>query len=71
MDKNSPLHIRMTEPVTSRKFQMCLRVAQRMLSGGLCDACFNATRFHYSNEMPSWSIARGYIADIDGMLFYL
>ena len=71
LDENSPHHVRMTEPATSRKFQMCLRVAQRMLSGGLSDCCFGATRFHHSNEMPLWATARGYIADIDGMLFYV
>ena len=71
LDENSEHHIRMTEPATSRRFKMCLRVAQRMLSGGLRDACYGATRFHHSDTMPQWAIARGYIADIDGMLFYL
>ena len=41
--------------INNRKFQMCVRVASRMLSGGL----------------PDWAIARGYIDDVDGLLFYL
>lgn len=52
------------------KFQMCVRTAQRVLSGGLGDCCFGATMFHYSDNIPDWAMARGYIADIDGILFY-
>lgn len=52
------------------KFQMCVRTAQRMLSGGLGDCCFGATKFHYSDNIPDWATSRGYIADIDGILFY-
>ncbi len=55
----------------NRKFQMCVRVAQRMLMGGLDDACRGAIKFHAADTMPQWAIARGYIADIDGFLFYL
>ena len=55
----------------NRAFQMCLRVVGRMLHGNLLDTCFGATRFHHANEMPDWARARGYIADIDGLLFYL
>lgn len=51
-------------------YKMCLRTAQRMLSGGLPDCCFGAVRFHYSDCIPDWARARGYIADIDGILFY-
>lgn len=58
-------------PASSRSFQMCLRVAQRMLCGGLPDMCCGATRFHHADVIPDWAIARGYIADIDGILFYL
>ena len=57
-------------PPTSRGFQMCLRVARRMMAGGLADSCRGAVRFHHSDEMPAWATARGYIADIDGLLFY-
>ena len=58
-------------PASSRSFQMCVRVAQRMLCGGLQDVCCGATRFHHADIIPDWAIARGYIADIDGILFYL
>ena len=53
-----------------REFQMCVRVAMRMLHGNLSDSCFGATIFHRDESMPGWAIARGYIADIDGILFY-
>lgn len=56
---------------TGRAFQMCLRTAQRMLRGNLSDITHGAVRFHTVNQMPDWATARGYIADIDGMLFYL
>ena len=56
---------------TSRRdFQMCLRVAIRMLHGNLGDACNHATMFHRAELMPQWAIARGYVADIEGILFY-
>ena len=56
---------------TGRAVQMCLRTAQRMLRGNLSDITHGAVRFHTVNQMPDWATARGYIADIDGMLFYL
>ena len=52
-------------------FQMCVRVARRMLRGNLNDACRGAVRFHHADDLPQWAVARGYIADIDGLLFYL
>lgn len=55
----------------NRGFQMCLRVARRMMRGNLPDACRGAVRFHRSNVLPQWAVSRGYIADIDGLLFYL
>lgn len=71
--KTSKMFTRTKESVdmTGRHFQMCLRVARRMLNGALPDMCFGATMFHHVDTMPQWSISRGYIADIDGMLFYL
>ena len=51
-------------------FQMCLRVAMRMLHGNLSDMCRGATKFHREEFLPDWAVARGYIADIDGILFY-
>lgn len=67
----SPRHSRMQVVPTNSGFQMCLRVAKRMLRNGLPDCCYGATRFHHSDTMPEWARARGYITDIDGMLFYL
>lgn len=55
----------------NRGFQMCLRTVNRMINGNLPDACFGATKFHRDEFLPDWAIARGYIADIDGLLFYL
>jgi hypothetical protein len=66
-DKN---HSRTNIPADNRAFQMCVRTAQRMLSGGLGDCCFGATRLHYADYIPDWARALGYIADIDGVLFY-
>ena len=54
----------------NRAFQMCVRVVERMMHGGLMDSVFGATRFHHVNEMPNWATSIGYIADIDGLLFY-
>lgn len=56
---------------TNRGFQMCLRVAMRMIHGKLPDCCCGATRFHRDDCIPLWATSRGYIADIDGLLFYL
>ena len=53
-----------------RDFQMCVRVAIRMLHGHLPDMCRGATMFHRVELLPDWAVARGYIADIDGILFY-
>lgn len=68
---SSPRHDGLNAPVASRGFQMCLRVARRMLCGGLDDVTHGATCFHHDDELPDWAVARGYIAEIDGMLFYL
>ena len=54
----------------SRGFQMCLRVVNRMMKGGLADCCNGATRFHHADELPEWAQSIGYVADIDGLLFY-
>lgn len=71
LSPDSPRHERMRIFANDRAFQMCLRVARRMLRGGLGDTCYGATCFHYADQMPDWARARGYIADVDGMLFYL
>lgn len=67
----SPRNELMYVDANNRGLQMCLRVARCMLRGGLRDSVYGAVRFHYSNEIPAWAVARGYIADIDGLLFYL
>lgn len=56
--------------VNSRGFSMCLRVVRRMMNSALDDVCNGATMFHHSDCMPQWAAARGYVADIDGLLFY-
>ena len=55
----------------NRALQMCVRVVARMMHGSLPDRCFGAIRFHHTDEMPDWATSRGYIADVDGLLFYL
>ena len=50
---------------------MCLRVVQKMMHGNLSDCVFGATKFHHSDIIPQWAIARGYIAEFDDVLFYL
>lgn len=54
-----------------KKFQMCLRVVQKMMNGALRDLVFGATKFHHTDVMPQWAMSRGYIAEIDDILFYL
>lgn len=71
LSKKSARHSRLYVSPNDNAFQMCLRVAKRMLSGGLPDCCYGATAFHHSEIIPQWARARGYIADIDEMLFYL
>ena len=66
----SPRHKYLSIDANNRAFQMCVRVVKRMIYGGLPDSCAGATRFHRADEMPDWAVARGYIADIDGLLFY-
>ncbi len=67
---DNPRHGFLTHDANSRAFQMCVRVAVRMLRGGLADATRGAIRFHHDSELPQWAVSRGYIADIDGLLFY-
>lgn len=71
LNATSVRHGMLSVPPTSRGFQMCLRVVGRMLSGGLSDMCRGATRFHHGDTIPDWARARGYILDVDELLFYL
>ena len=71
LNANSARHKYLYADSQTRDFQMCVRVAKRMLKGNLADACCGAVRFHRAEYLPDWAVARGYIADIDGLLFYL
>lgn len=71
LDKNSESNKLLKVPANDRRFQMCLRVVNRMMRGTLEDSSCGAIRFHPANKMPDWAVARGYILDIDGFLFYL
>ncbi|MBQ0013563.1 MAG: hypothetical protein KBS86_03280 [Proteobacteria bacterium] len=71
LNKQSEHHWALSVDARNRGFQMCLRTVNRMLNGNLRDTCFGAMRFHRDEMLPDWAVARGYIADIDGLLFYL
>ena len=66
----SPRHAHWNVSANSAAFQMCLRVTNQMIKGTLPDSCCGATRFHHEDELPDWAVALGYVADIDGILFY-
>jgi hypothetical protein len=53
------------------KFLICLRAAKRMTDGALSDSVRGATRFHRAENSPDWSQSLGYVAEVDGLLFYL
>lgn len=71
LSEKSVRHDSLKVAPTTRGFQMCLRVVSRMLSGGLPDMCRGAIRFHHGDVIPTWAQARGYILDVDDLLFYL
>ena len=71
LNKNSERNKYLVINESSKEFQMCLRVATRMLRGNLGDMCWHATNFHHESCSPDWAIARGYIMCVDGLLFYL
>lgn len=71
LDRKSSRHDLLLVDAQSRQFQMCLRVVQRMLNGDLADSCCGATKFHHVDVLPGWAVSRGYVAEIDGLLFYL
>lgn len=72
LDEHSPRHEYINADIkNNRALQMCVRVVARMMHGSLPDRCFGAIRFHHTDEMPDWATSRGYIADVDGLLFYL
>ena len=71
LNPDSKYHEYYNVSVNDRKFQMCLRVVQKMMHGKLRDSVFGATNFHHTDVMPTWATARGYIAEFDDVLFYL
>lgn len=71
LNTDSTHHQYLSVDVNRRGFQMCLRIVQRMMIGSLPDACYGATKFHRIELLPDWALARGYIAEIDDLLFYL
>ena len=71
LKSNSVRHEYLCADAAARGMQMCVRVARRMMRGGIPDTCRGATMFHRADTMPEWAVSRGYIADIDGLLFYL
>jgi hypothetical protein len=70
LNSESNRHKFLSVDASRRDFQMCVRVAQTMQHGCLPDMCNHATRFHRDELLPEWALARGYVADIDGILFY-
>ena len=72
LNLNSPRHKYLDADIkNNRALKMCVRIVERMMHGGLPDTCFCATRFHRADEMPDWATSIGYVADIDGLLFYI
>jgi len=71
LNLESNRHGHLTIDVSDKKFQMCLRTVQKMMNGNLPDSVFGATKFHHTDVMPKWAVARGYIAEFDDILFYL
>ena len=71
LDEKSKRHQYLCVPANDRKFQMCLRIVQKMIRGNLRDTVFGATKFHHDDVIPDWAMSRGYIAEFDDVLFYL
>ncbi len=70
LNADNPRHKYLSDHAASRAFQMCVRIATRMVRGNLTDCVWGAVRFHHDSELPDWATSRGYIADVDGILFY-
>ncbi|MDR1337919.1 MAG: hypothetical protein LBJ73_02730 [Rickettsiales bacterium] len=71
LNADSTRHGDLRTDCASRGFQMCLRVVRMMMKGTLADKCCGAAKFHRSELLPYWAVSRGYIAEIDGLVFYL
>ena len=68
---DSPRHPDLFADSKTAPFQMCLRTVRRMISGQLNDTVMGATRFHHADTSPDWARAAGYVAETDGLMFYL
>jgi hypothetical protein len=71
LNTHSARHDALMVDAARKDFQMCLRVVQRMMNGTLPDRCSGATKFHRTEHLPNWAVARGSIMEIDNLLFYL
>lgn len=71
LNEKSPRRELLNVDANDRKLQMCLRVVKTMMRGNLCDCVFGATKFHHSDVIPDWAIARGYIYECGDILYYL
>jgi len=71
LNPKSSRHQKLNIDAQNRKFQMCLRAVKTMMHGNLPDSVFGATKFHHSDVIPSWAMARGYISECEDVLFYL
>jgi hypothetical protein len=71
LNKNSIRHDNLSIDSSRREFQMCLRVASRLVRGEIPDTVFGATKFHRADNLPQWAVARGSVYEIDGLSFYL
>lgn len=71
LNEKSPQHKFLSVDTNDKKFQMCLRIVKTMLHGNLSDSVFGATRFHHTDVLPQWAIARGYIFECEDILYYL
>ncbi|MCL1892231.1 MAG: cell wall hydrolase [Alphaproteobacteria bacterium] len=70
LDKKSQRHCDLLISSDDPKFQMCLRVVKRMAAHQLADTIRGAARFHRTENSPEWARNRGWVAEIDGLLFY-
>lgn len=71
LNKNSVRHKDLQINADDKNFKICLRATQKMLNGLLPDSANGAVRFHHTDCMPDWAVSKGYITEIDNLLFYL
>ncbi len=71
LNKKSERHKYLYVDPQDRKFQMCLRVVQRMLKNRINDCVMGATRFHRGDVFPNWATSLGYVAETEDLFFYI